>query len=112
MNELTPRGHLRPLGGREIPRQARPKSRSPRRCLLSTAGRPERTDEGTTIRRARPPPAAARARRRWPKPISASRRQVRDNSFVTVKTGHSESDSYRARYIYTVLHVELVRAAS
>ena len=32
MNELTPRGHLRPLGGRENPRRARPESRSPRRC--------------------------------------------------------------------------------
>jgi len=32
MNELAPRGHLRPLGGRENPRRARPESRSPRRC--------------------------------------------------------------------------------
>jgi hypothetical protein len=32
MSELTPRGHLRPLGGRENPRRARPESRSPRRC--------------------------------------------------------------------------------
>ena len=46
MNELTPRGHLRPLGGRENPRRARPESRSPRRCAsawrrcLLSAGRP------------------------------------------------------------------------
>ena len=32
MNELAPQGHLRPLGGRENPRRARPESRSPRRC--------------------------------------------------------------------------------
>ena len=32
MNELAPRGHLRPLGGRENPRRARPESRSQRRC--------------------------------------------------------------------------------
>ena len=62
MNELTPRGHLRPLGGRENPRRARPESRSPRRCAyawrrcLLFAGRPEGIDQGTHDRRARAGP--------------------------------------------------------
>ena len=62
MNELTPRGHLRPLGGRENPRRARPESRSPRRCAsawrrcLLSAGRPEGIDQGTHDRHARARP--------------------------------------------------------
>ena len=62
MNELTPRGHLRPLGGRENPRRARPESRSPRRCAyawrrcLLFAGRPEGIDQGTHDRHARASP--------------------------------------------------------
>ena len=62
MNELAPRGHLRPLGGRENPRRARPESRSPRRCAhawqrcLLSAGRPEGIDQGTHDRHARARP--------------------------------------------------------
>ena len=62
MNELAPQGHLRPLGGRENPRRARPESRSPRRCAsawrrcLLSAGRPEGIDQGTHDRHARARP--------------------------------------------------------
>ena len=62
VNKLTPRGHLRPLGGRENPRRARPESRSPRRCAnawwrcLLFAGRPEGIDQGTHDRHARARP--------------------------------------------------------
>ena len=97
-NELTPRGHLRPLGGRENPRRARPESRSPRRCAnawrrcLLFAGRPEGTDQGTHDRHARASPLP-QLRVRKGVNRNPSRRPglaVSDSNLHAVKTGHSE----------------------
>ena len=102
MNELTPRGHLRPLGGRENPRRARPESRSPRRCAyawrrcLLFAGRPEGIDQGTHDRHAR---ASPRPQLHMRKGVNRnpSRRPglaVSDSNLHAVKTGHSESAAF------------------
>ena len=97
-NELTPRGHLRPLGGRENPRRARPESRSPRRCVhawwrcLLFAGRPEGINQGTHDRHARANPRPQLHMRKGVN-RNPSRRPglaVSDSNLHAVKTGHSE----------------------
>ena len=102
MNELTPRGHLRPLGGRENPRRTRPESRSPRRCAyawrrcLLFAGRPEGIDQGTHDRRARAGPLPQLHMRKGVN-RNPSRRPglaVSDSNLHAVKTGHSESAAF------------------
>ena len=102
MNELTPRGHLRPLGGRENPRRARPESRSPRRCAsawrrcLLSAGRPKHIDQGTTNRHARAGPLPQLHMRKGVN-RNPSRRPglaVSDSNLHAVKTGHSESAAF------------------
>ena len=98
MNELTPRGHLRPLGGRENPRRARPESRSPRRCAnawrgcLLSAGRPEGIDQGTHDRhaRARPHPQLHMRKGVNRNPSRRPGLAVSDSNLHAVKTGHSE----------------------
>jgi len=102
MNELTPRGHLRPLGGRENSRRARPESRSPRRCAhawqrcLLSAGRPKHIDQGTTNRHARAGPLPQLHMRKGVN-RNPSRRPglaVSDSNLHAVKTGHSESAAF------------------
>ena len=98
MNELAPRGHLRPLGGRENPRRARPESRSPRRCVhawwrcLLFAGRSEGINQGTHDRHARASPLPQLHMRKGVN-RNPSRRPglaVSDSNLHAVKTGHSE----------------------
>ena len=102
MNELAPRGHLRPLGGRENSRRARPESRSPRRCAhawqrcLLSAGRPKHIDQGTTNRHARAGPLPQLHMRKGVN-RNPSRRPglaVSDSNLHAVKTGHSESAAF------------------
>ena len=113
MNELTPRGHLRPLGGRENPRRARPESRSPRRCAnawrrcLLFAGRPEGIDQGTHDRhaRARPHPQLHMRKGVNRNPSRRPGLAVSDSNLHAVKTGHSESAAFPGYTPYAALQV-------